>query len=66
MIGREILGSFCVNDVEIEFLKEENPPEQSCIGIFFSKEIFQGRVIRIHYAFVQDECNAIPPRLLFC
>ncbi|GJT22522.1 hypothetical protein Tco_0892459 [Tanacetum coccineum] len=34
---------------------EENPPEQSRLGIFFSKEIFEGRVIRIHYAFVQDE-----------
>ncbi|GJY75676.1 hypothetical protein Tco_0480792 [Tanacetum coccineum] len=55
MIGREILGSFCVNYFEFEFLKEENPPEQSRLGIFFSKEIFEGGVIRIHNAFVQDE-----------
>nr|GEY17924.1 hypothetical protein [Tanacetum cinerariifolium] len=34
---------------------EENPPEQSRLGIFFSKEIFEGGVIRIHNAFVQDE-----------
>ncbi|GKF44235.1 hypothetical protein Tco_0130787, partial [Tanacetum coccineum] len=55
MISREILGSFCVNYFEFELSKEENPPEQSRIGIFFSKEIFKGGVIRIHYAFVQDE-----------
>nr|GEV90552.1 reverse transcriptase domain-containing protein [Tanacetum cinerariifolium] len=34
---------------------EENPPEHSRFGIFFSKEIFEGRVIHIHNAFVQDE-----------
>nr|GFC98519.1 hypothetical protein [Tanacetum cinerariifolium] len=34
---------------------EENPPEQSHLGIFFSKEIFEGGVIRIHNAFVHDE-----------
>ncbi|GJW34594.1 hypothetical protein Tco_0054626, partial [Tanacetum coccineum] len=55
MIGREILGSFCVNYFEFELLKEENPPEQSRLGIFFCKEIFEGGVIRIHNAFVQDE-----------
>ncbi|GJV15831.1 hypothetical protein Tco_1361154, partial [Tanacetum coccineum] len=55
MIGREILSSFFVNYFELELLKEENPPEQSLLGIFFSKEIFKGGVIRIHYAFVQDE-----------
>ncbi|GJW62472.1 hypothetical protein Tco_0111807 [Tanacetum coccineum] len=55
MIDHEILGSFCVNYFEFELLKEENPPEQSRLGIFFSKEIFEGGVIRIHNAFVQDE-----------
>ncbi|GKF30258.1 hypothetical protein Tco_0100056, partial [Tanacetum coccineum] len=55
MIGREILGSICVNYFEFELLKEENPPEQSLLGIVFSKEIFEGGVIRIHNAFVQDE-----------
>nr|GEZ90416.1 reverse transcriptase domain-containing protein [Tanacetum cinerariifolium] len=34
---------------------EENPTEQSRLGIFFSKEIFEGGVIRIHNAFVHDE-----------
>nr|GEY03577.1 hypothetical protein [Tanacetum cinerariifolium] len=34
---------------------EENPSEQSRLGIFLSKEVFSGGVIRIHYAFVQDE-----------
>ncbi|GKF18354.1 hypothetical protein Tco_0063272, partial [Tanacetum coccineum] len=55
MIGCEIFGSFCVNYFESELLKEENPPEQSRLGIFFSKSIFYGGVIRIHYALVQDE-----------
>nr|GEX97105.1 hypothetical protein [Tanacetum cinerariifolium] len=32
-----------------------NPSEQSRIGIFLSKEIFKGGVIRIHNAFVHDE-----------
>ncbi|GJX24083.1 hypothetical protein Tco_0228528 [Tanacetum coccineum] len=57
MISREILGSFCVNYFEFELLKEENPPEQSRLGIFFSKQIFEGGVIRIHNAFVQDEAK---------
>ncbi|GKA46065.1 reverse transcriptase domain-containing protein [Tanacetum coccineum] len=47
MIGCEILGSFCVNYFEFELLNEENPPEQSRLGIVFSKEIFEGGVIRI-------------------
>nr|GEX40799.1 reverse transcriptase domain-containing protein [Tanacetum cinerariifolium] len=34
---------------------EENPSEQSRLGIFFSKEIFEGRVIHIHNDFVQEE-----------
>ncbi|GJS87803.1 hypothetical protein Tco_0770439 [Tanacetum coccineum] len=55
MIGREILCSFCVNYFEFELLKEENPPEQSHLRVFFSKEIFEGGVIRIHNAFVQDK-----------
>ncbi|GKE76968.1 hypothetical protein Tco_1543088, partial [Tanacetum coccineum] len=56
MVGREILGSFRVNYFEFELLKDENPSEQSRFGIFFSKEVFDGGVIRIHYAFIQDEC----------
>nr|GEV15830.1 hypothetical protein [Tanacetum cinerariifolium] len=35
--------------------KKENPPEQSRLGIFFSKEIFEGGLIHIHNAFVHDE-----------
>nr|GFA01516.1 reverse transcriptase domain-containing protein [Tanacetum cinerariifolium] len=34
--------------------REENPSKQSRLGIFLSKEIFKGGVIRIHNAFVQD------------
>nr|GEY84535.1 hypothetical protein [Tanacetum cinerariifolium] len=34
---------------------EENPSEQSLLGILFSKKIFEGGVIRIHNAFVHDE-----------
>ncbi|GKF83140.1 hypothetical protein Tco_0244796, partial [Tanacetum coccineum] len=55
MIGHEILGSFYVNYFEFELLKKENPSEQSRLRVFFSKEIFEGGVIRIHNAFVQDE-----------
>nr|GEZ36471.1 hypothetical protein [Tanacetum cinerariifolium] len=55
MIGGKILISFCINYFEFELLKEENPLEQSCLGIFLSKEIFEGGVIRIHNAFVHDE-----------
>nr|GEY98439.1 reverse transcriptase domain-containing protein [Tanacetum cinerariifolium] len=35
--------------------EEENPTEQSRLGIFLSKEIIEGRMIRIHNAFVHDE-----------
>nr|GFA49712.1 hypothetical protein [Tanacetum cinerariifolium] len=34
---------------------EWNPTEQSRLGIFLSKEIFEGGMIRIHNAFVHDE-----------
>nr|GFB05751.1 ribonuclease H-like domain-containing protein [Tanacetum cinerariifolium] len=34
---------------------EENPPGQSRLGLFLSKEIFEGGVIRIHNAFIHDE-----------
>nr|GFA18496.1 hypothetical protein [Tanacetum cinerariifolium] len=34
---------------------EENPSKQSRLRIFLSKEIFEGGMIRIHNAFVQDE-----------
>nr|GEX80644.1 reverse transcriptase domain-containing protein [Tanacetum cinerariifolium] len=48
LLGRHFLN----NEVPC---MEENPPEQSRLGIIFSKEIFDGGVIRIHNAFVQDE-----------
>nr|GEU93436.1 hypothetical protein [Tanacetum cinerariifolium] len=35
--------------------KDENPSKQSRLGIFLSKEIFEGGMIRIHNAFVHDE-----------
>nr|GFA75783.1 hypothetical protein [Tanacetum cinerariifolium] len=34
--------------------KEENPSEQSRLGIFLRKEIFEGVMIRIQNAFVHD------------
>nr|GEY10691.1 hypothetical protein [Tanacetum cinerariifolium] len=48
-----LLGRHSLNN-EIPCM-EENPPEQSRLGIFFGKEIFEGGVIRIHNAFVHDE-----------
>nr|GEU48431.1 hypothetical protein [Tanacetum cinerariifolium] len=48
LLGRHFLN----NEVPC---MEENPPEQSRLGIILSKEIFEGGVIRIHNAFVQDE-----------
>nr|GEZ03065.1 integrase, catalytic region, zinc finger, CCHC-type, peptidase aspartic, catalytic [Tanacetum cinerariifolium] len=50
-----VLRSFCVKYFEFELLEEENLSEQSRLGIFLSKEIFEGGVIRIHNAFVHDE-----------
>ncbi|GKF06115.1 hypothetical protein Tco_0036783 [Tanacetum coccineum] len=41
MIGHEILSSFCVNYFECELMKEENPPEQSRLGIFLAKIYFR-------------------------
>nr|GFA76589.1 hypothetical protein [Tanacetum cinerariifolium] len=55
MIGGQVLNSFCVNHFECKLLKEWNPTEQSRLGIFLSKEIFEGGMIRIHNAFVHDE-----------
>nr|GFD28752.1 hypothetical protein [Tanacetum cinerariifolium] len=55
MIGGQVLSSFCVNHFECELLEEDNPTEQSRLGIFLSKEIFEGRMIRIHNAFIHDE-----------
>nr|GEX30368.1 hypothetical protein [Tanacetum cinerariifolium] len=57
MIGGQVLSSFCVNYLEFELLKEENPTKQSRLEIFLCKEIFEGRMIRIHNAFVQDEAS---------
>ncbi|GKF33336.1 hypothetical protein Tco_0106536 [Tanacetum coccineum] len=33
MIGCEVLGSFSINNFEVKFLEEENPSEQSRLGI---------------------------------
>ncbi|GKD13665.1 hypothetical protein Tco_1198072, partial [Tanacetum coccineum] len=55
MIDRVVLSSLRINYFKIEFLKEENLPEQSCLGVFLIKEVFKGRMIRIHYAFIDDE-----------
>ncbi|GJT63634.1 hypothetical protein Tco_1015114 [Tanacetum coccineum] len=52
MIGCEVLGSFSINNFEVKFLEEENPSEQSRLGILFCKEILKGGMVRIHYAFV--------------
>nr|GEU56365.1 hypothetical protein [Tanacetum cinerariifolium] len=48
-----LLGRHSLNNEVLSM--EENPPEQSRLGIFFSKEIFKGGVIYIHNAFVHDE-----------
>nr|GEW81020.1 hypothetical protein [Tanacetum cinerariifolium] len=48
-----LLGRHSLNN-EIPRM-EKNPSEQSRLGIFLSKEIFEGGVIRIHNAFVHDE-----------
>nr|GEX18531.1 zinc finger, CCHC-type, retrotransposon Gag domain protein [Tanacetum cinerariifolium] len=48
-----LLGRLSLNN---EILRmEENPTEESRLGIFRSKEIFKGGVIRIHNDFVHDE-----------
>ncbi|GJS82295.1 reverse transcriptase domain-containing protein [Tanacetum coccineum] len=57
MIGRVVLGSLRINYFKIKFLKEENPPEQSRLGVFLIKEVFKGGMIRIHYAFIHDEVS---------
>ncbi|GJX66340.1 hypothetical protein Tco_0300683 [Tanacetum coccineum] len=47
--------SFSINNFEVKFLEEENPSEQSRLGILFCKEILKGGMVRMHYAFVHDE-----------
>nr|GEY46787.1 DNA-directed DNA polymerase [Tanacetum cinerariifolium] len=44
-------------EVFMDDFLEENLMEQSRLGIFLSKEIFEGGVIRIHNAFVHDEAS---------
>nr|GEW73376.1 hypothetical protein [Tanacetum cinerariifolium] len=41
--------------------QEENLTEQSLLGIFLSKEIFEGGMVRIHNAFVHDQKVALLP-----
>ncbi|GJU89853.1 hypothetical protein Tco_0161915 [Tanacetum coccineum] len=47
--------SFSFIDFEVKFLEEENPSEQSRLGILFCKEILKSGMVRMHYAFVHDE-----------
>ncbi|GJU65446.1 hypothetical protein Tco_1247281 [Tanacetum coccineum] len=47
MIGCEVLGSFSINNFEVKFLEEENPPEQSRLGILFCKEILKGGMVLV-------------------
>ncbi|GJR92224.1 hypothetical protein Tco_0290300 [Tanacetum coccineum] len=42
MIGCEVLGSFS-SIIDVKFMEEENPSEQSSLGILFAKEITYGR-----------------------
>nr|GEU46487.1 hypothetical protein [Tanacetum cinerariifolium] len=65
MISGQVLSSFCVNYFEFELLKEENPTEQSRLGILLSKEIFKGGMIHIHNAFVHDEDHTYGFNTLF-
>nr|GEV55664.1 hypothetical protein [Tanacetum cinerariifolium] len=46
-----LLGQHSLNNE----IPRMNPMEQSRLGIFLSKEIFEGGMIRIHNDFVQDE-----------
>nr|GEV00167.1 reverse transcriptase domain-containing protein [Tanacetum cinerariifolium] len=46
MVGREVLSSFSVNNIEIKLLEEWNPLEQSRLGMPFGKEILEGGMIR--------------------
>nr|GEU73474.1 hypothetical protein [Tanacetum cinerariifolium] len=45
----------CIDFKQEGVIPKENPSEQSRLGIFLVKEIFEGRVIRIHNAFVHDQ-----------
>ncbi|GJU63117.1 hypothetical protein Tco_1244952 [Tanacetum coccineum] len=55
VVGGEIFCSFFITDNDIKFLEQQNLPEQSWLSILLSKQVFESRMVRIHYAFGQDK-----------
>nr|GEV07858.1 hypothetical protein [Tanacetum cinerariifolium] len=62
LLGRHSLNNEIPRMVVCKIKKpeEEHPSKQSRLGIFLSKEIFEGGVIRIHNAFVHDDTGHRP------
>nr|GEY49600.1 hypothetical protein [Tanacetum cinerariifolium] len=54
-VGERVIEGPKMIEVTNEKVAEENPSKKSRLGIFLSKEIFEGEMIRIHNAFVHDE-----------
>ena len=49
MISHTFIYSFVISDFKIEFLKEQNPTDESWLGIFLGKQVFQCSMICVYY-----------------
>ena len=45
MVCHNVFDSFLVLDCDVKFLQQEDPPNQSRLGILFGKEILKGCMI---------------------
>ncbi|GJR21586.1 hypothetical protein Tco_0970113 [Tanacetum coccineum] len=50
----EVLGSFSINNFEVNSWKEENPCSNLALASFFARDYFMGEWSVMHYAFVHD------------
>ena len=45
MIRNNILHPLFILDLQVEFLKEEDPPNKSSLGILLGEKVLQGRMV---------------------
>ena len=61
MINHQVLTSLLILDLQIEFLKEENPSNQSRFGLFLGQQVLQCGMVRVDNDLAAQD---IRPKLL--
>ena len=58
MISHTIICSFLIPDFKIKLLKEQNPTDESWLGIFIGKQVLKCSMIHVYYRFITNQVRS--------